>query len=181
MCQDVVFQTSYLNDLHFRNCKCGGGRKQYCWTRLLYLPGIFHNLYPPSHEQYFDTHQQSLTQFFFNFPAKFEYLHHFSIFVKFGLARGFLLQALQCSVILIILFITVVTNISIVLNIRNSEIKRRIVSFVLIKNLCIVDTVGAMLILPVPLAATFRGDLSNCDLDAAQIVPAMSPRGSTFY
>ena len=119
--------------------------------------------------------------FFFNFPAKFQYLHHFSIFVKFGLARGFLLQALQCSVILIILFITVVTNISIVLNIRNSEIKRRIVSFVLIKNLCIVDTVGAMLILPVPLAATFRGDLSNCDLDAAQIVPAMSPRGSTFY
>ena len=94
-------------------------------------------------------------------------MNHFSIFVKFGLARGFLLQALQCSVILIILFITVVTNISIVLNIRNSEIKRRIVSFVLIKNLCIVDTVGAMLILPVPLAATFRGDLSNCDLDPA--------------
>ena len=112
---------------------------------------------------------------FFNFPAKFQYLHHFSIFVKFGLARGFLLQALQCSVILIILFITVVTNISIVLNIRNSEIKRRIVSFVLIKNLCIVDTVGAMLILPVPLAATFRGDLSNCDLDAAQITNV------TFY
>ena len=69
----------------------------------------------------------------------------------------FALQALQCSLILIILFITVVTNISIVLNIRNSEIKRRIVSFLLIKNLCIVDTVGAMLILPVPLAATFRG------------------------
>ena len=112
---------------------------------------------------------------FFNFPAKFQYLHHYSIFVKFGLARGFLLQALQCSVILIILFITVVTNISIVLNIRNSEIKRRIVSFVLIKNLCIVDTVGAMLILPVPLAATFRGDLSNCDLDAAQITNV------TFY
>ena len=78
--------------------------------------------------------------------------------MKFSLASGLILQALQCSLILIILFITVVTNISIVLNIRNSEIKRRIVSFLLIKNLCIVDTVGAMLILPVPLAATFRGE-----------------------
>lgn len=67
------------------------------------------------------------------------------------------LQALQCSLILLILAITVATNISIVLNIHNSEIKKRIVSFLLIKNLCIVDTVGAMLILPVPLAATFKG------------------------
>jgi hypothetical protein len=66
-------------------------------------------------------------------------------------------QAFQCSVILVILVLTVATNISIVLNISQSDIKKRIVSFVLIKNLCIVDAVGAMLILPVPLAATFRG------------------------
>ena len=68
-------------------------------------------------------------------------------------------QAAQCSLILVILAITVSTNVSIVLNIRNSDIKQHIVSFLLIKNLCIVDTVGALLILPVPLAATFRGEI----------------------
>ena len=67
-------------------------------------------------------------------------------------------QALQCTLILVILLVTVATNISIVLNISKSDIKKHMVSFVLIKNLCIVDAVGALLILPWPLAATFKGE-----------------------
>ena len=65
---------------------------------------------------------------------------------------------LQCSVILVIIVVTVVTNCCIIINVGGSDIKNRIISFVLIKNLCIVDLCGALLILPVPLVATFQGD-----------------------
>ena len=66
-------------------------------------------------------------------------------------------KVLQCSLILIILFLTVVSNCSVILNISRNDIKNQIVSFVLIKNLCIVDLFGALLILPAPLAATYQG------------------------
>ena len=46
----------------------------------------------------------------------------------------------------------------------------RTVNFLLIKNLCTVDLIGALLILPVPLLATIRGrwDLGEvaCSLNA---------------
>ena len=67
-------------------------------------------------------------------------------------------QAFQCSLIIIIIIVTVLFNCSVIINISNCDIKSRIVSFVLIKNLCIVDLVGALLILPVPLAATIQGE-----------------------
>jgi hypothetical protein len=52
----------------------------------------------------------------------------------------------------------VVSNLSVIINISQSDIKKRIVSFVLIKNLCIVDLFGAVLVLPFPLVATVQGD-----------------------
>ena len=67
-------------------------------------------------------------------------------------------QAFQCSLIIIIIIVTVLFNCSVIINISNCDIKSRIVSFVLIKNLCIVDLVGALLILTVPLAATIQGE-----------------------
>ena len=67
-------------------------------------------------------------------------------------------QPLQCAVIVLILLISIVTNCSVILNITNSDIKKSIVTFVLIKNLCIVDLCGACLVLPAPLAATIRGE-----------------------
>ena len=57
-------------------------------------------------------------------------------------------QPLQCAVIVLILLISIVTNCSVILNITNSDIKKSIVTFVLIKNLCIVDLCGACLVLP---------------------------------
>ena len=37
------------------------------------------------------------------------------------------------------------------------QLKMQTVNFILIKNLCIVDLIGALVILPVPLVATARG------------------------
>ena len=143
-----IFQCiiSYKIQIHlqcFRGWRWARTWKQ-CRPRLLYFPG---KIYLPFYIWNF--------QFCKNFNLC-NILAFYKVWSRFRI--DFALQALQCSLILIILAITVITNISIVLNIRNSEIKRRIVSFLLIKNLCIVDTVGAMLILPVPLAATFRGE-----------------------
>lgn len=66
-------------------------------------------------------------------------------------------QPLQCGVIVAILLISIITNCSVIINIINSDIKKSIVTFVIIKNLCIVDLCGACLILPSPLAATIKG------------------------
>ena len=68
-------------------------------------------------------------------------------------------QPLQCGVIVAILLISIITNCSVIINIINSDIKKSIVTFVIIKNLCIVDLCGACLILPSPLAATIKGEL----------------------
>ena len=65
----------------------------------------------------------------------------------------------QCFVIIIIFLVTVVSNCSIILNISKSDVKSRVISFILIKNLCIVDLCGAILILPVPFIATWRGKM----------------------
>ena len=46
----------------------------------------------------------------------------------------------------------------IISNIINCDIKSRIISFQLIKYLCIVDLIGACTVLPIPLAATIQGD-----------------------
>ena len=67
-------------------------------------------------------------------------------------------QPLQCGVIVAILLISIITNCSVIINIINSDIKKSIVTFVIIKNLCIVDLCGACLILPSPLAATIKGE-----------------------
>ena len=67
-------------------------------------------------------------------------------------------QPLQCGVIVVILLISIITNCSVIINIINSDIKKSIVTFVIIKNLCIVDLCGACLILPSPLAATIKGE-----------------------
>ena len=37
------------------------------------------------------------------------------------------------------------------------QLKMRTVNFILIKNLCTVDLIGALVILPIPLVATARG------------------------
>ena len=82
-----------------------------------------------------------------------------SLFLDDTFGKVFIIsQAFQCSLIIIIIIITVLFNCSIIINISNCDIKSRIVSFVLIKNLCIVDLVGTLLILPVPLAATIQGE-----------------------
>ena len=82
-----------------------------------------------------------------------------SLFLDDTFGKVFIIsQTFQCSLIIIIIIITVLFNCSIIINISNCDIKSRIVSFVLIKNLCIVDLVGALLILPVPLAATIQGE-----------------------
>ena len=67
-------------------------------------------------------------------------------------------QPLQCGVIVVILLISIIANCSVIINIINSDIKKSIVTFVIIKNLCIVDLCGACLILPSPLAATIKGE-----------------------
>ena len=64
--------------------------------------------------------------------------------------------------IVLILLTSILTNCSVIINIINSDIKKSIVTFVIIKNLCIVDLCGACLILPAPLVATIQGkDLSG--------------------
>ncbi len=67
-------------------------------------------------------------------------------------------QPLQCILIILVILLTVASNVSIILNISLNELKRRNTNFVLIKHLCIVDLCGAILIVPVPLAATIQGN-----------------------
>ncbi len=52
----------------------------------------------------------------------------------------------------------VMANSLVIHNICRSQLKLRSVNFLLIKNLCIVDLVGAAVVLPVPLAATIKGE-----------------------
>ena len=66
----------------------------------------------------------------------------------------------QCGVIALIILASVLTNCSVIINIINSDIKKSIVTFVIIKNLCIVDLCGACLVLPAPLVATVKGILN---------------------
>ena len=76
-------------------------------------------------------------------------------------------KAVQCSLILIILILTIGSNCCVIFNISRNDIKNQIVSFVLIKNLCIVDLFGALLILPAPLAATYQG-MENTSINCYQ-------------
>ena len=66
-----------------------------------------------------------------------------------------LYKPFQCFMIFLIFVVTVVSNCSIILNISQSNIKSSMVSFIIIKHLCIVDLCGALAILPVPFIATF--------------------------
>ena len=66
-------------------------------------------------------------------------------------------QSSQIVLIILIIFISVTTNLTIIINISNCDIKTRIVSFNIIKYLCIVDLLGACLVLPIPLTATIEG------------------------
>ena len=66
-------------------------------------------------------------------------------------------QAIQSIVIISIILVAVVLNLLIIHNIWKNELKMHSVNFLLIKNLCLVDFVGAILILPFPLTATLKG------------------------
>ena len=67
-------------------------------------------------------------------------------------------QTFQCALIIIIITLTVAANSIVIFNISNCDIKSRIVSFILIQHLCIVDLLGAFCILPLPLLATVKGE-----------------------
>jgi hypothetical protein len=66
-------------------------------------------------------------------------------------------QPAQAVIIAFILSITVIANVMVIINMSCSELKRKTVNFVLIKHLCFVDLLGAMLVLPVPLVSTIQG------------------------
>ena len=68
---------------------------------------------------------------------------------------------IQVLVISIIIILCVLTNLFIISNIINCDIKSKIVSFQLIKYLCLVDLLGACTVLPIPLAATIQGKLNT--------------------
>ena len=63
----------------------------------------------------------------------------------------------QCIVIAAIIITAVVCNVLVIHNIWMCQLKMRTVNFLLIKNLCIVDLIGACVVLPVPLLATAKG------------------------
>jgi hypothetical protein len=73
-------------------------------------------------------------------------------------------QPVQCIFIALIIVLSVAANSLVVHNICQNKLKMRSVNFLLIKNLCIVDLVGALMVLPVPLVATARG---KWDFDSA--------------
>lgn len=66
-------------------------------------------------------------------------------------------KPLQCLVISLIMVLAVTLNLLVVHNVSACHFKQRSANFILIQNLCIVDAVGAALILPAPLAATSAG------------------------
>ena len=66
-------------------------------------------------------------------------------------------QILQCASIIIIIILTVILNISIIIHISKCSVKNKVNSYVLTKHLCIVDLLGGVLILPLPLIATWNG------------------------
>ena len=78
-----------------------------------------------------------------------EYEDHQSVYL--------LNQPIQCLIISIVIMMAIVCNGLVIHNISKCELKMRTVNFILIKNLCTVDLMGALLILPVPLVATARG------------------------
>jgi len=56
----------------------------------------------------------------------------------------------------LILLAAVLANGSLVLNISGDSLKLRMVHFLLIRHVCITDGLGALLVLPVPLAAVIK-------------------------
>ena len=68
-------------------------------------------------------------------------------------------QVLQCVSIITIIIFTVILNISIIIHISKCSVKNKVNSYVLTKHLCIVDLLGGVLILPLPLIATWNGKL----------------------
>ena len=63
----------------------------------------------------------------------------------------------QCVAIIIIIFFTIVLNISVIIHISQCSIKNKMNSYILTKHLCIVDLLGGVLILPFPFIATLTG------------------------
>nr|XP_040565037.1 pinopsin-like [Lepeophtheirus salmonis]XP_040565038.1 pinopsin-like [Lepeophtheirus salmonis] len=66
-------------------------------------------------------------------------------------------QELQATFIILIILFAVVANLAVIHNVCLNDLKMKSVNFILIKNLCIVDLVGAICVLPIPLAATIKG------------------------
>lgn len=58
----------------------------------------------------------------------------------------------------LIIITSIVLNISVIHNIYHNDLKLKTVHFLLIKNLCIVDLIGALCVLPIPLIATLQGE-----------------------
>ncbi len=73
-------------------------------------------------------------------------------------------QPVQCAVIALIIVLAAGVNALVIHNICSNELKLRSVNFLIMRNLCVVDLLGALLILPVPLAVTAKG---AWDLDEA--------------
>ena len=69
----------------------------------------------------------------------------------------FVNQPLQIICIACIILLAVGLNVLVIHNICCNELKLRSVNFILIRNLCVVDLLGALLILPVPLVVTAMG------------------------
>ncbi|XP_037086143.1 octopamine receptor-like, partial [Pollicipes pollicipes] len=64
----------------------------------------------------------------------------------------------QSLCICLIITASVVLNICVIQNIYHNDLKLKTVHFLLIKNLCIVDLIGALCVLPVPLITTMQGE-----------------------
>ncbi|XP_043197799.1 trace amine-associated receptor 13c-like [Amphibalanus amphitrite] len=64
----------------------------------------------------------------------------------------------QSLCICVIITAAVILNICVIQNIYHNDLKLKTVHFLLIKNLCIVDLIGALCVLPVPLITTMQGE-----------------------
>ena len=72
-------------------------------------------------------------------------------------------RVVQIIFIIIIMLVSVLANLLIMTTICWCDIKSKIVSYQLINCLCFVDLLGAVTILPVPLAVTIQGQWSLTD------------------
>ncbi|CAL8070016.1 unnamed protein product [Orchesella dallaii] len=66
-------------------------------------------------------------------------------------------QPLQALVLIVILISALLTNGLVIMNISRDSLKLRMVHFLLIRHVCITDSVGALFVLPIPLISFIKG------------------------